>query len=206
MRPREEAYDINTYYKFKIINGNKVIKEEAKRKENYKALKDFVNSNLTKRELISNAPSKLIKVPPPKYEGIKKSYVTKEKPVKFHERATIAGVEAGEINESQKAVDFTTLMAMFDNNEEIREVDVEKFLCIDLEKLGSLKDKTSRIIDFINSYDIQGKNKDKAIKSLEDKIDQIKNTEDDIENIVSNLASIDKIQFGPEETKIFFKK
>jgi len=206
MRPREEAYDINTYYKFKIINGNKVIKEEAKRKENYKALKDFVNSNLTKRELISNAPSKLIKFPPPKYEGIKKSYVTKEKPVKFHERATIAGVEAGEINESQKAVDFTTLMAMFDNNEEIREVDVEKFLCIDLEKLGSLKDKTSRIIDFINSYDIQGKDKDKAIKSLEDKIDQIKNTEDDIENIVSNLASIDKIQFGPEETKIFFKK
>ena len=79
-------------------------------------------------------------------------------------------------------------------------------MIIDLEKLGSLKDKTSRIVDYINSYDISGKEKEEVMRSLDDKIEQIKNTEDDIENIVSNLSSIDKIIYGPEETKVIFKK
>ena len=97
-------------------------------------------------------------------------------------------------------------MAMFDNKEEIAEVDVEKFLSIDLEKLGALKDKTTRIVDYINSYDIKEKEKEEVMKSLDDKIEQIKNTEEDIDNIVSNLSSIDKIIYGAEETKVIFKK
>ena len=206
MRPREQSYDINTYYKYKIVNTNKINKDETKRKENYKILQDFVNSNITKKELGSNETSYTIHFPPPKYEGIKKSYVTKEKPVKFHEKATLANIDAGDINTSQKTVNFQTFMAMFDNNEEISEVDVEKFLSVDLEKLGSLKDKAQRIIDYINSYDIKGKEKEEVIKSLNDKIEQIKITEDDIENIVANLNSIDKIIYGPEETKVVFKK
>ena len=48
--------------------------------------------------------------------------------------------------------------------------------------------------------------KKNVMKSLDGKIDQIKNTEDDIENIVSNMRSIDKIIYGPEETKVLFKK
>ena len=205
MRPREQSYDINTYYKYKIINSNKITKEDSKKQENYKILKDYVNSNLTKRELTSNTPSHTIHFQPPKYEGAKRSYITKEKPIKFHEKATIT-LETGDINSSQKPVNFQTFMAMFDNDEEIAEVDVEKFLSIDLEKLGSLKDKTSRIVDYINSYDISGKEKEEVMRSLDDKIEQIKNTEDDIENIVSNLSSIDKIIYGPEETKVIFKK
>ena len=206
MRPREESFDINTYYKFKVINANKIPKEDTHRKEKYKILKDFVVSNIAKKELTTNAPSFTIRFLPPKYEGIKKSYATKDKPVKFHEKATIAGVEAGEITSSQKPIDFQTLMAMFDNAEEIREVDIEKFLCIDLEKMGSLKDKTSRIINFINSYDIPGEQKQKVIKYLDDKIDQFKNTQDDIENIVSNLSAIERILYGADETKFFFRK
>ena len=95
---------------------------------------------------------------------------------------------------------------MFDNKEEIQEVDLEKLLCIDLEKLGSLKDKTNRVIDFVNSFDVNEKEKETAMKSFEDKIEQIKGTEEDIDNIVSNLNSIDKIIYGPEETKVIFKK
>ena len=83
---------------------------------------------------------------------------------------------------------------------------IEKLLNIDLEKLGFLKDKTSRIIEYINSYDLDEKEKDEVIKSLDDKIQNIKNTEEDIENIVSNINAIDKIIFGAEETKIIFKK
>ena len=206
MRPREQSYDINTYYKYKVININKLDKDETKIKDHYKTLQDYVSSNITKKELPSNEPLNTIHFPPPKYEGIKKSYVTKEKPVKFHEKATIANIDAGDINTSQKPINFLYFMAMFDNNEEIAEVDVEKFLSIDLEKLGSLKDKALRIIDYINSYDIRGKDKEEVLKSLNEKIEQIKITEEDIENIISNLNSIDKIIYGPEETKVIFKK
>jgi hypothetical protein len=206
MRPREQSYDINTYSKFKVLNTYKISKEESKRKESYKLLQDYVNSNITKKELAANEPSFTIHFHPPKYEGIKRSYVTKEKPIKFHEKATIANIDAGDINASQKPINFQNFMAMFDNNEEIAEVDIEKLLSIDLEKLGSLKDKTIRIIDYINQFDIRENEKDEVLKSLDDKIDQIKNTEDDIDNIVSNLSSIDKIIYGPEETKVVFKK
>ena len=206
MRPREESYDINTYFKYKVINSNKIEKDEAKKKENYKILRNYINSNITKKELTTNDPSYTINFHPPKYEGIKRAYVTKEKPIKFHEKATIANLEIGDINSSQKPVNFQTFMAMFDNKEEIAEVDVEKFLSIDLEKLGALKDKVSRIVDYINSYDIKEKEKEEVMKSLDDKIEQIKNTEEDIDNIVSNLSSIDKIIYGAEETKVIFKK
>ena len=206
MRPRETSYDINSYYKYKIGSPNKITKDNSKKKENYKTLIDYVNSNITSKELTTNSPSHIINFHPPKYEGIKRSYVTKEKPVKFHEKATISSIEAGEINSCQKPVNFQTFMAMFDNKEEIQEVDLEKLLCIDLEKLGSLKDKTNRVIDFVNSFDVNEKEKETAMKSFEDKIEQIKGTEEDIDNIVSNLNSIDKIIYGPEETKVIFKK
>ena len=207
MRPREQSYDINTYSKYKIINSTKIEKDDKKKKENYQKLIDYVNSNITKKELTTNSPSHIINFHPPKYEGIKRSYVTKEKPVKFHEKATISCVEAGDINACQKPVNFQTFMAMFDSKEEIQEVDTEKLLCIDLEKLGSLKEKTSKIIEFVNyNDDINENDKNKALESFNDKIEEIKNTEDDINNIISNLTSIDKIVYGPEETKVIFKK
>ena len=207
MRPREQSYDINTYAKYKIINSTKIEKDDKKKKENYHKLIDYVNSNITKKELTTNSPSHIIHFHPPKYEGIKRSYVTKEKPVKFHEKATISCVEAGDINSCQKPVNFQTFMAMFDSKEEIQEVDTEKLLCIDLEKLGSLKEKTSKIIEFVNYYDdINEKDKNKALEAFNDKIEEIKNTEDDINNIITNLSSIDKIVYGPEETKVIFRK
>ena len=100
--------------------------------------------------------------PPLKYEGIKRSYAPKEKPIKFHEKTTITSIDAGDIYQYQKFVIFQNFMAMFDNEEEIAEVDVEKYLSIDLEKLGSLKDNTIRIIDYINSFDVDENGKKKC--------------------------------------------
>ena len=206
MRPREQSYNLNSYFKHKIIHANKIVKDDSKKEENFKILKDYVNTNITKKELSSNTPANIINFRPPKYEGIKRSYVTKERPVKFHEKATICGIESGDINASQKPVNFQTFMAMFENEEEIDEVDVEKFLSIDLEKLGSMKEKTNRIIEYISSFDLNEKEKEEVIKSLEDKIQQINTSQEDMDNILSNLNSIDKIIYGPEETKIIFKK
>ena len=203
MRPREQSYDINTYNKFKVLNTYKISKEESKRKESYKLLQDYVNSNITKKELAANEPSFTIHFHPPKYEGIKRSYVTKEKPIKFHEKATIANIDAGDINASQKPINFQNLCSIIMKKSH-KFIQKNYFLLI--QKIGSLKAKTIRIIDYINQFDIRENEKDEVLKSLDDKIDQIKNTEDDIDNIVSNLSSIDKIIYGPEETKVLFKK
>ena len=89
-----------------------------------------------------------------------------------------------------------------EKKEEKKEVDREKLLGIDLEQLGSLKDKARRLIDHLNSFE----NNENAVKMLEKKVDEIKVLEDDIDNIVFNISKVDKIIYGPEETKVIFKK
>jgi len=59
----------------------------------------------------------LIYFHPPKNEGIKRSYLTKEKPVKFPERANISYIETGDINSSLKPVNFQTFMAILKSKE-----------------------------------------------------------------------------------------
>lgn len=205
MRARESSIHITTIEKYKIVHDNKLPKSNEKVKENYKILKDYIAANKVKKEMITNAPTHNITIKVPKYEGFKKSYNTKDKPIKFHERATVLNLGAGEINESQKPVNFKILMAMFDSKEEIGTVDIEKLLCLDLEKLGSLKDKIGRIIEYVNSNDCDCNKKEEVIKSLNDKVELLKNNEEDIENVLVNVSSIEKIIYGKEETKVIFK-
>ena len=206
MRPREQAFDINTYYKHKVVTDLKTVKSEEKdqKKENYRNLIEHVGTNLTKKEIQSNIKPIPISFAPPEYLNISKKYTnTKEKPIKFHEKARISnGLDIGDIAEKQIPIDFTTLMAMFDNDDEINEVDREKLLGIDLEQLGSLKDKTGRLIDHLSSFE----SNENVVQNLEKKIDEIKILEDDIDNIVFNISKVEKIIYGPEETKVIFKK
>ncbi len=44
MRQRETAFDINTYYKYKVVTKLKTVRDEEHRKENYKNLIDYVLS------------------------------------------------------------------------------------------------------------------------------------------------------------------
>ena len=171
MRQREQAFDITTYYKYKVVTSQKVVKDETKRKENYKSLIDYVNPNITKKEIQSNSPSYQINFRPPDYENFSKKYANnKEKPIKFHEKARVTNLDFDDIPESKIPIDFSTLMAMFDNEEEIAEVDREKLLGIDLEKLGSLKEKASRITEYLDSYDnIEGPEKENVVKKLDKK-------------------------------------
>ena len=208
MRQREQAFDINTYYKYKIVTDLKTVKDGTKMKENYKNLIDFVGPNITKKELSTNSPSFPISFPPPQYENIPKKYANnKEKPIKFHEKAKVSNLDFADIPETRIPIDFSTLMAMFDNEEEIAEVDREKLLGVDLEQMGSLKDKAGRIIEYLNSFsDNNSEEKEKVVQSLEKKIEEITIFEDDIENIISNAGKIDKIIYGTEETKITFQK
>ena len=58
MRQREQSFDLNTYFKDKVITSNKIEKDGAKKKENYKVQNDYVNSNITKKEFPANEPSR----------------------------------------------------------------------------------------------------------------------------------------------------
>ena len=203
MRQREQSFDINTYYKYNAVTAQKIVKDEGQKESNEKNLMNFITPNITNKELQLNLKDGPISFKPPLYENIpKKYYNNKDKPVKFHEKAKVVNIDIGNLTESKVSVDFTTLMAMFDNDEEINEVDREKLLGIELEQLGSLKDKAQRLIDHLGSFE----NNEDAVKMLEKKIDEIKVLEDDIDNIVFNISKVDKIIYGPEETKVIFKK
>ena len=202
MRQREQSLDINTYYKYNAVTAQKTVKDEGQKESNEKNLMNFITPNITNKELQLNLKDGPINFKPPEYENIsKKYYNNKDKPVKFHEKAKIVNIDAGDIHESKVTVDFTTLMAMFDNDDEINEVDREKLLGIDLEQLGSLKDKTGRLIDHLSSFE----SNENVVQNLEKKIDEIKILEDDIDNVVFNVSKVDKIIYGAEETKVFFK-
>ena len=209
MRQREFSYDYNTLFKYKIIQDNKIVKDESKKEENYSILKEYASLNIQKIEptpstsQIHNIPFK-----PPKYEFQKRMYISKDKHLKFHEKASIVKLEqgvGGEINSSQKSVNFTNLMAMFDEDE-INEFEIDKLLNIDLEKNNILKEKLGTIIQCVNECNCPDSQiKKEVLGILNDKMQQLINNEKNMDNVAGNIENIDKIVYGNEETKVVFQ-
>ncbi len=205
MRPREISYGLNTATKFKILQANNITRDESKRKENYEQLEEYASSNLCKKEPDSNEIIHKIPLPPIKPDNSKRIYSNKGKPIKFHENASIAKLnqaDLGEINSSQRQVNFLTFMAMFDESE-LNGIDMEQLLGIKFEKYGTLKDKLGRIIEYVKSANGEGKNE--ALGVLKDKINQIDNNITNIDNVSNNIENIDKIIYGANETKVVFQ-
>ena len=206
MRQRENSYDINTLLKYKIIQNNNIEKDESKRNDNYAAIKDYISTNISKKEPTPsfyqehNIPFK-----PPKYEFQKRMYISKDKHIKFHEKASIVKLEQGvgsEINSSQKSVNFLNLMAMFEEDE-INEFEIDKLLNLDLEKNTILKEKLGKIIEYVNKCNCpEPQIKKEVLGILNEKMQQLKNNENNMENVAGNIENIDKIIYGNEETKV----
>ena len=204
MRLREKSYGINTLRKFKILAEHNIIKDPNQKKENYEQLKDIASTYFIKKEPQSNEPSYNIPLPPIKIENKKREYSSRGKPIKFHENSYIAKLnpsDIGEINSSQRQVNFLNLMAMFDENE-IEEMNIEELLGVDLEKLGYMKQKLNKIINFVNKANGE---KNDAIKILKEKSKQIDKNIEDIKDVETNVENIDKIIFGEKETKVIFQ-
>ena len=206
MRQREFSYDLNTLIKYKITQDNNIIKDESKKAENYSVLKEYASTNLTKKEptpsfsQIHNIPFK-----PPKYEFQKRMYISKDKHLKFHEKASIVKLEqgvGGEINSSQKSVNFINLMAMFEEDE-INEFEIDKLLNFDLEKNNFLKEKLGTIIKKVNGCNCPDSQiKKEVLAILNDKMQQLIKNENNMNNVAGNIENIDKIVYGNEETKV----
>ena len=135
-------------------------------------------------------------------------YISKDKHLKFHEKASIVKLEqgvGGEINSSQKSVNFINLMAMFDEDE-INEFEIDKLLNIDLEKNNILKDKLGTIIQYVNGCNCpDSRIKKEVLGVLNDKMQQLINNENNMNNVAGNIENIDKIVYGNEETKVVFQ-
>jgi len=205
MRQRETSYGINTATKFKILQNNNIVKDESKRKENYEALEEYASTNLYKKEGDSIEPVHNIPFHPLKPEPGKRMYLSKGKPIKFHENASIVKLnqsDLGEINSSQKQINFLTFMAMFDESE-LNEIDIEQLLGINFEKFGNLKEKLGRITEYVKNA--QGEGKNEALAMLKNKMSQIDNNIQNIDNVSSNIENIDKIIYGENETKVIFQ-
>ena len=94
MRQRELSYDINTLLKFNIIKNNNLVKEDPKNTHNYKVLKEYTSVNIFKKEPNPNfSQEHNINFKPPKYEFQKRLYISKDKHLKFHEKASIVKLE-----------------------------------------------------------------------------------------------------------------
>ena len=214
MRARAISFSINTVTKKSIVDTNNLKAEQDENATKETIAKSILSNYLKKSDIKENAPTHNIKLPPPNYVGIRKDYVNKTlKPIRFHERAHISTYEMKiyeDINESKVEINFLKLMAMFDNEEEINEVDIEKLLKVDYEKLGEYKDKIGNIVDYAKGldYDDEDENKKKkeVIDYLNAKLAQIKSNEENIENVIVNIDKVDKIAYGPLVSKVYFNK
>ena len=214
MRSRAISFSINTVTKKNIVDTNNLKSDQDENATKETIAKCILSNYLKKSDIKENAPTHNIKLPPPNYVGTRKDYVNKTlKPIRFHERANISTYEMKiyeDINESKVEINFLKLMAMFDNEEEINEVDIEKLLKVDYEKLGEYKDKIGNIVEYAKGldYDDEDENKTKkeVIDYLNAKLAQIKSNEENIENVIVNIDKVDKIAYGPLVSKVYFNK
>ena len=214
MRSRAISFSINTVTKKSIVDTNNLKSDQDENATKETIAKCILSNYLKKSDIKENAPTHNIKLPPPNYLGTRKDYVNKTlKPIRFHERANISTYEMKiyeDINESKVEINFLKLMAMFDNEEEINEVDIEKLLKVDYEKLGEYKDKIGNIVEYAKGldYDDEDENKTKkeVIDYLNAKLAQIKSNEENIENVIVNIDKVDKIAYGPLVSKVYFNK
>ena len=214
MRNREESYDINTLIKYKILKSNSIKKEdtkdEIKKKEFYNSLEEYSSYYMRKKEPdIPNIQPHNINFRVPEYSFQKRTYISNDKPIKFHEKACIAKLDPGvlgEITSSQKIIKFETLMAMFDNKNEINELYIKNLLNIDDDNVKKSKNKLIKIIKYVNDCKSSDKVvKNKVLSSLNDLLKQFDENENNIKNISNNIENIDNIIYGHEITKVIFQ-
>ena len=214
MRSRAISFIINTVTKKSIVDTNNLKSDQDENATKETIAKCILSNYLKKSDIKENAQTHNIKLPPPNYVGTRKDYVNKTlKPIRFHERANISTYEMKiyeDINESKVEINFLKLMSMFDNEEEINEVDIEKLLKVDYEKLGEYKDKLSSIVEYAKGLDYDdeddNKKKNEVIDYLNAKLAQIKSNEENIENVIVNIDKVDKIAYGPLVSKVYFNK
>lgn len=212
MRSRAPAFSFNTVTKQSIINSSDVLQETDQTKVSNQ-LSTYINSNVLEQlEINEELNRNFIKIATPKYMDIKKDYANKQvKPLKFHEKANLTKLELKtyeDIKESQPEIDMNKLLAMFDSEEELNEVDIENLLEINTEKLGQCKDQLLTVIEYMQNLPAETsqdqETKEHAISHLKGKIDEIMLNEKNVDNIKFNLDKVKSINYDELKTTVSF--
>lgn len=212
MRSRAPAFSLNTVTKQSIINSTDVLQETDQSKVSNQ-LSTYINSNVLEQlEINEELNRNFIKIATPKYMDIKKDYANKQaKPLKFHEKANLTKLELKtyeDIKESQPEINMIKLLAMFDSEEELNEVDIENLLEINTEKLGQCKDQLLTVIEYMQNLPAETaqdqETKEHAISHLKGKIDEIMINEKNVDNIKFNLDKVTSINYDELKTTVSF--
>ena len=212
MRSRAPAFAINTVTKQSIINSCDVLQETDQSKVSNQ-LSTYINTNILEHlEINEELNRNFIKIATPKYTEIKKDYANKQvKPIRFHEKANLTKFEVKnyeDIKESQPEINMNKLLAMFDSEEELNEVDIENLLEINTEKLGQCKDQLLTVMEYMQHLPAETpqdqESKEYAINHLKGKVDEIMINERNVDNIKFNLEKVDSINYGDLKTTVSF--
>ena len=91
---------------------------------------------------------------------------------------------------------------MFDEDE-INEFEFDKLLNMNKEESEKLKEKLGKIIDYVENCDCPDKQtQQQVVGVLNEKMQQIKNNENNIDIVTDNIQNIEKIVYGKEGIKV----
>ena len=93
---------------------------------------------------------------------------------------------------------------MFNQEDEVNEVDIEKLLNINLNDLNKLKVKQQKVIYFVSNSNENDTVKNEVIQKLTIKLEEIKNIEENLNKISINFDKINEISYNENITTIYF--
>ncbi|MCQ2819638.1 MAG: hypothetical protein MJ252_20430 [archaeon] len=205
MRARDVSYIINSRMKDKVIKSNEITKETPKDETKNKLNED--TKSRFRQEDYDNYLN-LITFPVPEYKDISKVFPSKNvKPIKIHQNGFLAKIDPKSyeyLPNNKQPIDFSKMASLYDNQEQLDQVDSEQLLGISLEKYGELNEKLDKFINVSQSSDFKNSQiQGEVINYLQQKKTEIDEDEDKYKNIVCHIENIKTITYG-DKTDVTF--
>ncbi len=155
----------------------------------------------------------------PQYQNLKKEFPSKtKKPMLFHERGYLIRnfdrKQIEDITTKEQTINFLKLLSQFKSEDEVKSVQVSDIFGVDSQLLTHLQEKCRNFAD-VTSYIAE-------VEEKEGKHDEAKNDQDfmaylmemiipmiqtsiNLDIVISNLKSIDCINYSADLVKVYFK-
>ena len=189
-----EVYQI----KDKIIKANEITKE-LPGAESKKKIKEDVKNRMRQEEYENTL--NLITFPVPEYKDISKSFPLKGvKPIKIHENGFMAGIDPKFyefLPNTRQAIDFTKMAGLYENKEQLDQIDAEQLLGLSLAKYKEYDQKLDQFVNIAQRAQFNnGEEQNEVMEYLQKKKDQIHEDEQHFKDIVCHLETIKTVKYG----------
>lgn len=206
MRPRDVSFNINARMKDRIVKDNEITKDIPK-DECKEKLEEDSKSRFPQEEINENTLN-LITFAIPQYKDTKLDFPTRNaKPLKIHEKGFIAKVDPKFYEyfpNGRQTIDFLKMVGLFENQEQINEVDAESLLDVNMEKYGEFSEKLDQFLSAAQGAEFSnGQIQNEVLNFLQEKKNEVDMNIENVKNVACNVDKIDKIVYG-DKTEIFF--